>query len=898
MTRNQNPDGERRSEVTRQQPYMDEYPQQSPGGNYDGFAGYPPHPDARMQQAQEGRQPLAYGPEGENPAQYRDQTGRFTTGHEESNYPDGQPLQYGPEGQYMGPPQSGPYEQRARPDGRPLGNSRPGPSHPENGHQQDWSGREGPPMQPMSGLPVGGPPNKTMKRQGTDIDDAEDEVEQVVPIYGLAQPQEPPETPQAQAREEPVREIPQEVQPAPEPIASPPPVPIPIEETPAPVVEKKAVEKPVEKTPPKAKPAPAKRPVPKDLSKSPPPQRREISPSAVPTKSPPPVRQRTPKQPVKPRPNSSGRSRMVFKKGMSKLPVLQARRARRSQNPVNLMVAFRVMTSKHEEVEKALRRPHSSSRKVPLDNDGIASSADFSNEEKVELLSGKLHEEDAELRRLRLERMELHRQVGSLKKRVIREVERAKPLPKITSTVPTSVEANLNLRYQFKKTLDAEREKYQRLQEENRRLAARLKEFESKPNRRETSSAANFQRTNELLFMRKKLKDSEAEKRKLEETVATAYKQLEKESKAKEKTDRDAAAMRQQFTHLRNRFGGLGGDDDEGSPTRGRGSIRRRTSKTARTSYASLERDHTSSDGHDSAHEELHSATSRDQAPPVQQRKMGHTRGSLDNVEVVNPNTTSQEHPQPPPSKKPTLRAEPRPENHIDEAPKIKKPREEVLDKRSLQSDMDLDAERTIPRSDYTKRTTQAKRPPPPPEPSMGHSTSFDLAPSKSEIIDTNKTTKLPSVFRKPRGSAINDTRPKAVLDNLDRDLREAGTLIDSLDQDLRTANAQSRNASRTRQQRAEKEMARQPRHHPEGVPESEESIDEPERHSVAMPAAPTERVNKTPPSGRVVPILPKKGVDISHDETDARIRSAKIRMEYDIWVKKKKEQEAAAANV
>lgn len=70
-------------------------------------------------------------------------------------------------------------------------------------------------------------------------------------------------------------------------------------------------------------------------------------------------------------------------------------------------------------------------------------------------------------------------------------------------------------------------------------------------NRREPTSATTSHRTNEILSLRKKLKEAELEKRRLEDMINSTQKQLERESKAKERIDRDRDAMRQQFTHLK-----------------------------------------------------------------------------------------------------------------------------------------------------------------------------------------------------------------------------------------------------------------------------------------------------------------------------------------------------------
>lgn len=112
---------------------------------------------------------------------------------------------------------------------------------------------------------------------------------------------------------------------------------------------------------------------------------------------------------------------------------------------------------------------------------------------------------------------------------------------------------------------------------------------------------------------------------------------------------------------------------------------------------------------------------------------------------------------------------------------------------------------------------------------------------------------KLPDVFRKPR----ND-RQRSVLANLDRDLREAGDLIDSLDQSLL------------------KKRQRMPTGGSSALGDGEADV------------GVRERWDDNPSHDKA-----EDGLPGNHDVTEERLRSAKIKLEYDIWVKRKKEESA-----
>ena len=70
--------------------------------------------------------------------------------------------------------------------------------------------------------------------------------------------------------------------------------------------------------------------------------------------------------------------------------------------------------------------------------------------------------------------------IADLERKLVREKERAKAMPKAMTNVPTSLEANMNLRYQYQKALDLERENYIKLERENQKLAAQMRVIEMK----------------------------------------------------------------------------------------------------------------------------------------------------------------------------------------------------------------------------------------------------------------------------------------------------------------------------------------------------------------------------------------------------------------------------------
>lgn len=95
--------------------------------------------------------------------------------------------------------------------------------------------------------------------------------------------------------------------------------------------------------------------------------------------------------------------------------------------------------------------------------------------DEVRLLTHAVRNEKEGKERLESENMELRKQISILKKRMLKDLGKSQPY---MSKVPTSVQANLNLKNQFKQRIDAERERYAALQDTNKKLAAQIKKLE------------------------------------------------------------------------------------------------------------------------------------------------------------------------------------------------------------------------------------------------------------------------------------------------------------------------------------------------------------------------------------------------------------------------------------
>ncbi|KAJ3186279.1 hypothetical protein HDU85_007719 [Gaertneriomyces sp. JEL0708] len=532
----------------------------------------------------------------------------------------------------------------------------------------------------------------------------------------------------------------------------------------------------------------------------------------------------------------SARSRVLFPR--TRIPVLKARAARTlapSASTETLLISLRKLAAKHKEWEfkiqpslKIIREPS-----LILENDDIPPEA------KIQILSERLGNEEGEVQKLSQEKSQLHKQVVTLRRRIAREVERAKPLPKVTSTVPTSVEANLNLRYQFKRILEGEREKYAKLEEENKVLVTRVKEVEAKPTRNVSLDDTNRQKANEILGLRKKLKEAEAEKRELEKQNAVLQKKLEQESKDREKINKEKDAIRQHFTHLATQLGDLTGEPTRNSETRKPAAIVasgvRKVRAAMRPGVTRKNRLPSRKLSREAPVVEANSVINNAKNPTINNKNAGQRLwASETDASSSKPIPVGKGHDNMPLGAARNNKSE-ETGPQVDDS--VKSAEDGVL---NASNQNDNIADTGIEGSDQRDASASS-------------------APASKS--------KLPDVFRKPKVSS------QRVFEDLDRDLREAGTLIESLDRDI-TAARQT-----TKKRRV-----------PTDSVEVIAGVDAVEETKSTVPATPS---SSTEPAE---PPLPEKQDSETQQDMEARLRSARIRLEYNVWVKKKNMEAVQAA--
>ncbi|KAL2919627.1 hypothetical protein HK105_200540 [Polyrhizophydium stewartii] len=187
----------------------------------------------------------------------------------------------------------------------------------------------------------------------------------------------------------------------------------------------------------------------------------------------------------------------------------------------------------------------------------------------LRLVKAELEAEREERMKIEKANADLHMQIGILQKRVLKEQEKTKMFPKVTSIVPTSLEANIHLRHQFQKGLENEREKYAALELENQRLVQQIRDismanFKSK---RALSIQETTQHANEVAFWRNKVKELEGDKEVLREKLSATERQLAKETKEKERIFKEMVTMRRLQMHLSNRLDSASGQSSLSSST-------------------------------------------------------------------------------------------------------------------------------------------------------------------------------------------------------------------------------------------------------------------------------------------------------------------------------------------
>ncbi|KAJ3204802.1 hypothetical protein HDU82_005577 [Entophlyctis luteolus] len=196
------------------------------------------------------------------------------------------------------------------------------------------------------------------------------------------------------------------------------------------------------------------------------------------------------------------------------------------------------------------------SKDPTLDYDEIGYAASPSSTRRVRKSSDASNQVISELRRqlemelnekVVLEELnnELRSKVAGLKRKLLASIALREKESGNASKIPVSVEANMNLKYQFQKRLLMAKEDYASLLDENRKMAARIKELESNHSKREVH--VSKARLNEVLLWKKKFKELEAEKRKLEENFAVFVKKLEKAEAQRDKLANDFNEAQIQF---------------------------------------------------------------------------------------------------------------------------------------------------------------------------------------------------------------------------------------------------------------------------------------------------------------------------------------------------------------
>eukprot|EP00842_Homolaphlyctis_polyrhiza_P001332 jgi/Hompol1/219/HPOL_002460-RA len=190
-------------------------------------------------------------------------------------------------------------------------------------------------------------------------------------------------------------------------------------------------------------------------------------------------------------------------------------------------------------------------------------------EKHLRLIRGELDAEREERMNIERNNADLHQQIAILQKRVLKEQEKTKLFPKVTSIVPTSLEANIHLRHQFQKSLENERAKYSALELENQRLVQEVRDIAMQnfgvhqdadtveyvhlltvKSKRALSIEETTQHMNEVAFWRNKVKELEGDKEVLKDKLGETERQLARETKEKERIFKEMVTMRRLQMHL------------------------------------------------------------------------------------------------------------------------------------------------------------------------------------------------------------------------------------------------------------------------------------------------------------------------------------------------------------
>ncbi|KAI8815175.1 hypothetical protein BJ742DRAFT_782640 [Cladochytrium replicatum] len=108
----------------------------------------------------------------------------------------------------------------------------------------------------------------------------------------------------------------------------------------------------------------------------------------------------------------------------------------------------------------------------------------------------------------------------------------------------------MNLRYQFKQKLEAERTKYAKLEDEHKMVAAILRDMQIELNRKNINVESQRLRMNGIAFWQKKHRDVENEKHDLQRLYDTLNVKLEKQARENERLKLEILHMTDQLSHL------------------------------------------------------------------------------------------------------------------------------------------------------------------------------------------------------------------------------------------------------------------------------------------------------------------------------------------------------------
>ncbi|KAJ3406251.1 hypothetical protein HDV05_006115 [Chytridiales sp. JEL 0842] len=196
----------------------------------------------------------------------------------------------------------------------------------------------------------------------------------------------------------------------------------------------------------------------------------------------------------------------------------------------------RTEVRKPDPISITIEQPHKTSVAGsvtrPMSNQSYKSKKSYNKRAKKSnspVVDTEIPEEEDSSSNLEEENQQLRLQIASLKQALKDGGSPMGLMPRVISRVPASVEANMNLKYQFQQRLAVEREKYSLLLDNNKELQARVKDLETNLSKRlHGPEAKHSKANNEVQYWKKKYKELTNEKRKVEEKLHQIALQLEK----------------------------------------------------------------------------------------------------------------------------------------------------------------------------------------------------------------------------------------------------------------------------------------------------------------------------------------------------------------------------------